>query len=76
MPAPNIAEVNCTRIQFEDGDRVLVRVFRDMDAAQSARLQRTVRAWAGKRVEVLIVDGRLCDVEIQKGAAGIDPHVR
>lgn len=73
MPAPNIAEINCQRIQFEDGDRILVRVFRPLDDAQSAKLRRTIQSWAGKRVEVLIVNAAVYDIQIQRGAAGIDP---
>lgn len=60
---PKIANVQLTRLKFEPGDRVLVRVHQKLDKQQKRKLKRSVQKWAGD-VEVLIVDMRLFDVEI------------
>lgn len=60
---PKIANVQLTRVKFEPGDRVVVRVHQDLDRQQRRNLRRTVQKWAGD-VEVLLVDVRLFDVEI------------
>lgn len=63
---PRLADVQCSRIKFEPGDRVLVRVYDTLDADQQRRLRRTIQKWAGVEVEVLIVDGRRMEVEVEK----------
>jgi len=60
---PKIANVQLTRVKFEPGDRVVVRVHQRLDRQQRRNLRRTVQKWAGD-VEVLLVDVRLFDVEI------------
>ena len=75
MPAPNIAEVNCTKIQFRDGDRVLVRVYRPLDQAQVTALVKSIRRWAGALVEILVVNAAAYDIEIQQRGT-FDPAQR
>jgi len=67
---PKIANVQCSRLAFQPGDRVIVRVCSDLDRDQKKRLLHSVQKWAGTDVEVLLVDVRMFDVEIEK-AGGI-----
>ncbi len=68
MTLPKLAEVHCTPIRFEPGDRVLVRLRQTLTRDQRKRLQRTVEKWAGSHVEVLLIDLTIMDIEIQKQA--------
>lgn len=63
---PKLADVQCTRLKFEPGDRVIVRVHDRLDGDQKRKLLKTVQKWAGTDVEVLLVDMRLFDVEVDK----------
>lgn len=62
-----LADVQCTRLQFQPGDRVLVRVRQPLSGEQRRRLQKTVERWAGDCVEVLIVDTSAMEVFVERG---------
>lgn len=51
-----LANVQCRTIRFQPGDRVLVEVYQALDREQQEKLKKTVERWAGKDVEVLIVN--------------------
>ncbi len=53
---PGIADVQCRRLQFQPGDRVIVEVFCKLDKDQRKKLRRSVQKWAGCEVEILIYD--------------------
>jgi hypothetical protein len=67
---PRLAEVQCTKIQFDPGDRLLVKVQHELNAEQRKQLTRTIQKWAGAEVEVLIINVNRMQLEIQKKAAG------
>jgi len=66
-PRPGIAEVKCSRVRFEPGDRVLVHHFGELDRDQERRLRRSIRRWAGVEVVVLIVDSSRMEVRVEAG---------
>lgn len=66
MATPRLADVNCTRIAFNPGERILVRLRRPMDLEAKKKLRRSVERWAGGGVEVLIVDPAEMEVEIER----------
>ncbi len=68
MPKPKIglADVQCSRLKFEPGDRIIVRVHHRIDRDQERKLRRTVEKWAGTDVEVLIVNTTQFDLEVIK----------
>jgi len=63
---PRLAEVQCSRLQFEAGDRIIVRSFHPLSSERRKKLRKTVERWAGVDVEVLIVDTSQFDVEVEK----------
>ncbi len=63
---PRIANINCTRIKFEPGDRILVRTVHKLDHEQQKKIRRSICRWAGVEVEVLIVCLAEMDVTIDK----------
>lgn len=63
---PRIADVQCSRMQFQPGDRILVKVRQSIDKEAATKLRKTVEKWAGNHVEVLIVDLTLMDIEIER----------
>lgn len=67
MVVPRLADVQCSRLQFQPGDRVLVRVRHRISPEQRKRLQKTVERWAGDHVEVLVIDLGM-EVEIERAA--------
>ena len=63
---PRLAEVNCTRLAFEPGDRVLVRTYHPLSDDERRKLQRAVQRWAGTDIEVLIIDAMQMEVWHEK----------
>lgn len=55
-PAPKLADVQCSRFQFQPGDRLLVRCHRHLSKEEERRLKKTVERWAGNQVEVLVIN--------------------
>ena len=66
MTVPRLAEVKCQRIQFQPGDRIIVRVFHSLNKDEKKKLRRTIQQWAGVEVAVLIVDATEMEVRIEK----------
>jgi len=62
---PKLADVQCSRMQFQPGDRLLVRVYRKLDKDQKAKLTRTVKRWAGD-VEVLVIDSTEMEISVEQ----------
>jgi hypothetical protein len=62
---PGIADVQCSRLRFEPGDRIIVRSTSRLDSDQQRKLRRSIRKWAGCEVEVLFVCLLDFDVEVQ-----------
>ena len=71
MPGQRLAEVNCSRIQFQPGERLLVRVWCDMSAAEQAKLKKTIMQWVDQSdVKILIIDARKVDLQIDRPETG------
>lgn len=62
-----LADVSCTPIRFQPGDRILVRCKYPLTAEQRRRVQRAVERWAGGQVEVLVIDLTKEEIEIVRG---------
>jgi hypothetical protein len=62
---PKIADVQCSRIQFQPGDRVLVRVYTKLDKDQEKKLKRTIQKWAGCEIEILVYNGLEMDISVE-----------
>ena len=66
MPVvPRIADIQLTRVKFEPGDRLIVRLRQPLDREAKKKLRRTIGRWAGDHVEILIVDPVLFDLEVE-----------
>ncbi len=63
---PRIADVQCTRLQFQPGDRILVRSHHRIDDEHKKRLTRSIKRWAGCDVEVLVICLTEFDLEIEQ----------
>lgn len=64
-----LAEVQCTPLRFEPGDRILVKVKQPLSRDQVINLRKSIEKWAGPDVEVYIVDVSLMELEIVRRAA-------
>jgi hypothetical protein len=64
--APRIADVQCSRLTFQPGDRILVRSHHRLDRDQERRLRSSIVKWAGCEVEVLIFCLLDMDIEVEK----------
>jgi hypothetical protein len=51
-----LTEVNCSRVQFMPGDRVIVRSRHQLTPQETDKLRKMVERWAGPNIEVLVVD--------------------
>jgi hypothetical protein len=66
LPAlPRVANIDCSRIGFQPGDRVLVKCFHRLDSDQERKMRQTICRWAGCEVEVLIVCTQDMDLTIE-----------
>jgi hypothetical protein len=65
-PKIRIADVDCSRIQFKPGDRVLVRVYQPIEYEARKKLQRAVEKWVGVDIEVLVYDATQMEINIEK----------
>ena len=67
---PQIADVQCSRLTFQPGDRIIVRVRVNLDNDQRRKLRKSVQKFAGCEVDELIINELEIDVEVAKGLAG------
>ena len=65
---PRLAEVHCTKIKFDPGDKIIVRTnnLDPLGIGEQKKLRRTIEKWAGCELEILIVQRCLMDIEIVK----------
>ena len=63
---PRIADVQCSRLQFQPGDRVLVKSTHRLGPDSQKKLRRSIQRWAGCEIEVLIICLLDMDLEIDK----------
>ena len=68
---PILADVKCSAYKFQPGDRVLVRVFQNLDENRMMRLRRTVQKWASPDVEVLIYNSMRMEVSVEQSGKQI-----
>ena len=61
-PRPLLADVHCTPMRFNPGDRLLVETNGRLSDDQKKRLTKSICKWAGCEVEVLIYS--LMDMKI------------
>lgn len=64
---PRIADVKCSRLKFEAGDRILVQSRHKLTYDEQKKLRRSIQKWAGCEVEVLIYCPLDYDITIEKG---------
>lgn len=63
---PGIVDVQCRRLVFAPGDRIMVRHYHKLDPDQKKRLRKRIQKWAGVDVEVLIFDATEMEIEIDR----------
>lgn len=61
-----IADVSCSRLRFEPGDRIIVRTNGQLDQSQQAHLRKSICKFAGCEVEVLIINILQMDISVEK----------
>jgi len=66
LKRPLLADVKCSRIQFQPGDRILVRTYQNLDAEQKRKLRATIVKWAGVEIEVLIYSSTEMEIQVDK----------
>jgi len=60
---PRLADVRCSKIRFQPGDRLLVRTNYRLDVEAQNKLKKTITKWAGCDLEILIYS--ILDMEIE-----------
>lgn len=64
---PRLADVSCKRIQFQPGDRILVRVYHELSKEQKRIIRKMIEKWAGVSLEILIYNATQMEIYVQKG---------
>lgn len=62
---PHLADVRCTPMRFQPGDRILVKVYTNLSAEQERKLRRVVERWAGGICEVLIINANTTEIQVE-----------
>lgn len=60
-----LANVDCTPMRFQPGDRILVRIRVSLSSGQKNDIRRIVEKWAGNMVEVLVI-GPEMEVQVER----------
>lgn len=60
---PRLADVRCSKIRFQPGDRLLVHTNYRLDEEAKNKLKKTIIKWAGCDLEILIYS--ILDMEIE-----------
>ena len=61
---PKLAEMHCSRIAFNSGDRILVKVFRQLSKEDIRRIRKSIEKWAGDGIPVFIMDARTMEISV------------
>ncbi len=67
-PRAKIADVQCKRLQFKPGDRLLVRVYHYLDKDQVKKLRRGIQKWAGPDVEIFVYCALDMEIKVERGS--------
>lgn len=70
---PRLADVQCSRLQFLPGDKIVVRLQPRRPLWSKSEIKgvkKMVEKWVGDSVDVLVVDTSIMDLEVVRG--GID----
>ena len=65
MTNRRLADVQCSRVEFPPGSRIIAKVHYKLTRDDRRKLEKTIKRWAGKEVEVLIVDTTFMEIEIE-----------
>ena len=65
LKGPRLADVQCTKLQFNEGDRILVRTYERLDNESKQKLTKTIQKWAGCNVHVLIYSALDMDIKVE-----------
>ena len=63
---PRLAEVSCSRLKFDPGDRLLVRTTFRLDATQEKNLRAQICKWAGCEVAIYIYCVLDMDIQVER----------
>ena len=67
MPVtPRLVDVQCSRMQFGPGDRLLVKSRQPISKEERKKIHRMAQRWAGDHVEVLVIDLTKLEIEIER----------
>ncbi len=64
---PRLADVSCSKVHFDPGDRIIVRTFHQLNIEEKKKLTKTIQKWAGCEIEVLIYCILDMEMEIERG---------
>lgn len=63
---PRLLDVQCQRLEFQPGDRVIARVYHRLTRDEKRKIQKMVERWAGDHVEVLVIDSTMMEVYVDQ----------
>lgn len=69
---PRIADVHCSPLRFQPGDRLLVRTTHHLDEEQKRKLARSIRKWADCEIEIFIYCIQDMEIKVDKKAMGLE----
>lgn len=68
-PSPRLADVQCSRLRFEPGDRLIIRVYRQISLDQEKRLKQSASKWSGLDEDcILVVNALEMKLDVERGS--------
>ena len=67
---PRIADVQCSKIHFDPGDKILIRTTHRLDHLEKEKLKKSISKWAGCELDIFIYCVLDMDMTIEKGIIG------
>ena len=61
-----ILGVQCTRYDLRPGDRIIARVARPLSPLQRDSIRRSIEAWAGIPLKILIIDNPEVEIKVER----------
>ena len=66
MAFPRLADIQCKKLRFQAGDRLLVRTTHRLEPYEEKRLRQSIQKWAGVELEVMIYCMKDVQIDVEQ----------
>jgi len=66
MAFPRLADIQCRKLRFQAGDKLLVRTTHRLEPYEEKRLRQSIQRWAGVEVAVIIYCVKDMQIDVEQ----------